>query len=93
MEFEDGIKMIDKGFEKRLKQEYWEMWLTAYPNMTEKTYIPFNEFYNQSKIKRTKVQQSTNNHTKKQDTEEILSMVEQIRLAEINSRKERGVSD
>lgn len=89
MYFKDGIEMIRKGFEKRTKKEYWDMWLTAYPNMTEKTYISFDDFFSKSKTpnNQTTQQSSVNN---KKSKEEILTMAEKIKLADMESRKKRA---
>ena len=49
MEFAEFIVLFAKLKEKELEQRTWELWLAMYPNMTEKTYISFEEMLNTAK--------------------------------------------
>ena len=63
-----GIKLIYKALEKREEQKAWDMWLTLYPRMNEKTYFSFTDFY-KNKLKPISTR----------PTDEILAEVEEIR--------------
>jgi len=45
MPLEDGLEMILKAIKEREKDKAWQLYLTVYPNMEEKTFKPFEEFY------------------------------------------------
>ncbi|TCJ05042.1 hypothetical protein [Cytobacillus praedii] len=49
LEAEEGIALISKAFEKHQEDKAFQLYLSKYPYMTEKTYIPFHEFYNPQK--------------------------------------------
>jgi hypothetical protein len=67
-------RLLKKAREKREKQKAWDMWLTKYQHMDEKTFLPFSEFYR-------KLTQPISTRA----TEDILNEVEEIRRL---SRKE-----
>ncbi|MEZ7173584.1 hypothetical protein [Sporosarcina sp. OR05] len=46
LDFEDGAELIRKAYEKTAEDKAWQMYLTKYQNMTEKSYMPFEDFYN-----------------------------------------------
>ena len=41
----DGIELINKAREKEQEQKVWDMWISLYPNMDKKSFMPFSEFY------------------------------------------------
>jgi hypothetical protein len=63
-----GNKVILREIEKKEEHRAWEMWLTKYPQMDKKSFIPFSKFY--KKIKEPLV------HI---PTEDILKDIEEIR--------------
>ena len=40
-----GIEIIKKAYEKTNENKAWDLYLTKYPHMTEKNYMPFEDFY------------------------------------------------
>jgi len=62
-----GFDLILHAMEKTTEDKAWQMWLTRYPYMTDKTFKPFSEFYESMKQPR---QQST------RPAEEILADAE-----------------
>lgn len=60
-------RLLMKSYEKQKENSAWELYLTIYPNMTEETFIPFEDYYNK---KRMKIRDKTE--------EEILKDVKEI---------------
>lgn len=44
MPYEIGIRQINKAIEEENDSRLWEVWLTVYPNMSEKNFLSFEEF-------------------------------------------------
>ncbi|WP_141709249.1 hypothetical protein [Desulfuribacillus stibiiarsenatis] len=42
------IDLMCKIREKETNQRLWEQWLTLYPNMDEKSFVPFEKFKKQA---------------------------------------------
>lgn len=51
MNVEDGAEMIVKAYEKQAEEKAWSMYLTLYPNMDEKNFVPFDRYYNPNRGK------------------------------------------
>lgn len=66
-----GLKMYTYLFEKQQEQKAWELYISKYQHMDEKTFIPFSKFYESMKPKKIS----------KKSAEEILSDVKKIRKA------------
>lgn len=49
LDFDEGYEIITKAFDKREEEKVWQMWLVLFPNMTEKTFISFNDYYDKLK--------------------------------------------
>ena len=71
----DGIALINKALEKRSEQREWEMWVSLYPNMDKKTFIPFDKFRGKS----NKSANTASVERKKMTKEEILEKAEELR--------------
>lgn len=82
LDFDDAIELIRVALEKKRKQESWEMWLTMYPGMDSKSFVPFDKFY-EDLNKPIKV--SERSETKIVDKEkyviDTIAMAEQIKKA------------
>ena len=83
-DFVDGIEMINQAFQKIDEEKHWQVWLTMYPNMTEKNFVPFDKFYKRGGKNEAKAKVS------KQTPQEIISMAEKIKEAEEKSRKNKS---
>lgn len=46
LEFGDGSDLILKAYEKREEDKAWQLYLARYQHMDEKSFMPFEEFYN-----------------------------------------------
>jgi hypothetical protein len=68
LEFEDFISLIVRAYREREREKAWQMWLSLYPNMDKKTFIPFSEFYKEQ-----------TEPVSRRPKEEILSEAEAIR--------------
>lgn len=69
--WEDGINLINKAIEKRNEQRDWEMWISVYPDMDKKTFVPFEKF---------RGKKQTPGKPKKELTKaEIIAQAEEIR--------------
>ncbi len=44
LDVELGIALIKKAYEKQNENMIWDMWLTKYPWMDEKSFISFSDF-------------------------------------------------
>lgn len=44
MPFERGSDLVAKALEKVQEERAWEMYISVFPNMTEKTYLTFEQF-------------------------------------------------
>ena len=44
MEWKDGLELINKALEKEEEQKDWEVWISIYPDMTEKNFISFRDY-------------------------------------------------
>ncbi|WP_036939441.1 hypothetical protein [Pseudobacteroides cellulosolvens] len=66
----DGIKIINKAEEKREEEKAWQMWLTKFPHMTSKTFIPFSSFFKKAREPQELIKRSA---------EEILQEAKEIR--------------
>jgi hypothetical protein len=44
---ESGIGMIVKAAEETRRERLWDMWLSKYPYMTQKTFVSFDDFCGQ----------------------------------------------
>jgi hypothetical protein len=84
MEYQEGIEMINQAFIKVDEQKHWELWLAMYPNMTEKTYVPFDKFYKIDGLKKS------TKEVKKKTPQEIIAMAEKIKQAEEQSRNKKS---
>lgn len=71
MDFEDGIPLINKAFEKIEEQKAWQMWLIKFQHMDKSNFVEFSKFYKQ--LKKPKVIESEKN------SEELLEMAEKIK--------------
>jgi len=47
-----GVKFIRKAIKEHREKKMWEMWLSLYPHMTEKTYISFEDYKGQFEPKK-----------------------------------------
>lgn len=63
-----GIDLCNKALEKEQEKRAWDIWLTRYPNMTDKTFVPFDEFFKPSE----------KNEAPKRTDEEVLTDAENI---------------
>lgn len=45
LSFEEGIELIQKAIEKQAEERAFQLYVARYPWMTEKDFIPFEEFY------------------------------------------------
>lgn len=45
-----GTKLIYKIIEDTKKKQAWEIWVSCYPHMEGKNFVPFEKFYNQQAI-------------------------------------------
>jgi len=68
LEFNDFLQLVIKAFKEREKERFWQTWLTLYPNMDQKNFIPFSQFYQDQT-------EPINNRPK----EEMLSEADKIR--------------
>ncbi len=91
LDFEDGVEIIKEALEQRRKQEHWDIYLSKYPNMTEKTFIPFDKFYKRHDVATMSTESVVN---KKVDNKEYainaISLAEQIKQAHM---KQKGDKD
>jgi hypothetical protein len=71
MPYEQGIEVINKAAQKHDEDLMWQMWLSVYPNMDEKSFVPFSKFR----------QGLLNNKpaTSSETTEELISKAEKIK--------------
>jgi hypothetical protein len=76
----DGIELINKAILKQRERQEWEMWLTLYPNMDKKNFIPFEKF---------KSKQRTGKPKKILSNNEIIEKAEEIR--KLHQGKHEGV--
>jgi hypothetical protein len=77
----NGIELINKAREKESERSAWEMWLTLYPNMDKKNFIPFSKFYQKQTEPQIRKATLTN--------EEIIAKNEELRLA--HQGKHKGI--
>lgn len=81
LSWQDGIKLINKALEKQTEQRDWDMWISIYPNMDKKSFIPFEKF----RGKKQNLIKKENNLTKN----EIIERAEEIR--KLHQGKHEGV--
>jgi glycerol-3-phosphate O-acyltransferase len=73
LNWDTGAELIIKALKKTEEDKAWDMWLTLYPNMDKKTFIPFSDFFKQSTTKQVAKTPQTK--------DEILAKAEELRLA------------
>lgn len=78
MPFKRFIQLIDKVLKKESEERIWQMWLARYPNMTENTYISFEDF-------RNKAMTPKKNKNNQQSTEELIEMAEKVKQADLKA--------
>ena len=71
MDAEDGIDLMNKAFEKRNENKFWEIYLTIYPSMTTKNFVSFEEFYKPAEEERREIEDKTKSEIL-EDVKEIL---------------------
>ena len=69
----DGIELTNKARKNEEEKKSWDMWLTLYLKMDEKTFMPFSEFYKKNITKQVKKVEQTK--------EDIVAKAEELRLA------------
>ena len=74
MQIKQGIDLIYKAYEQERDLKLWQMWLTLFPNMTEKDFISFSEYKN-------KVIDKTSNSGKQQTDEQMMAMCRMLNAA------------
>ena len=42
-------RLLGRAYEKKLENKMWDLYVVKYQHMDEKTYKPFEEFYNPNK--------------------------------------------
>ena len=62
------MKLVIKASREKEKEKAWQMWVSIYPNMDEKTFLPFSSFYKEQ-----------TEPVSSRDKEDILSEAEKIR--------------
>lgn len=69
------IDLVIKAIEKDAEDRLWEQWLAELPNMTEKTFIPFQK-YRDKRFKRNTADVNTDKTDEEilQDADNILKM-------------------
>lgn len=72
----DGIEIINQAINKVDEDKHWQVWLTMYPNMTEKTFVPFEKFYKRGGKEKPKSKVSN------KTPEEIMEMANKIRKSD-----------
>jgi len=70
LDVDEFVRLINKSLEKQEERKAWEMWLTLYPNMNKKNFMPFSEFFNMQK-----------QTISKRPKEDILEEAERIRAS------------
>lgn len=74
MQIKQGIDLIYKAYEQERDLKLWQMWLTLFPNMTEKDFISFSEYKN-------KVIDKTSDSGKQQTDEQMMAMCRMLNAA------------
>jgi hypothetical protein len=69
LDIDEFIPLITKAVEKREERKAWEMWLMKYQHMDENSFVPFSQFYKNSR-KQT---------ISKRSAEEMIAEAEEIR--------------
>lgn len=44
MELDEFLPLLETAEEKEQEERLWQMWVSVYPNMDRKSYIPFEKF-------------------------------------------------
>ena len=77
LDYELGIKLINKALEKQQEDRMWLLYAGIYPNMDKKTFVPFEKFFKKPKdIKVSKrpaeeiLQEAMEIHAKIKDTQQ-----------------------
>lgn len=81
LDWRDGLNLINKAIEKRKEEREWDMWISLYPKMDKKSFIPFEKFC--GKKKHIKI------HKKELTKQEIIEQAEEIR--KLHQGKHEGV--
>lgn len=66
-----GIEFTNKASQERQKERLFSIWLSKYPYMTDKTFVPFEQFFEQCAPQKAVLPKRT--------TEEILSEAHEFR--------------
>lgn len=83
LSWEDGIGLINKAFEKQDEQRDWEMWVSIYPQMDKKSFVPFGKFRSKKHFAPNIVK------NKAMTKDEILEKAEEVR--KLHQGKHEGV--
>lgn len=89
MDFMFGHEVVVKALQKEQDERAWEMYLSIYPNMSEKSYMSFEQFKEKAK-KGKGAKTDASDLTKKPDTRstaDIISMAERIKQADMKQRQ------
>ncbi len=89
LDWEEGVDLILKIYEKNYEQREWEMWISLYPTMDDKTFVSFSDF-------KSKLRPSINTIKKPESKEEIISKSEAIKnlhkMKKLNESLKEGES-
>lgn len=80
----DGVILITRALEQTIEDKLWQVWVSAYPHMDEKSYKSFDRFLSEAKQKQLQRSQP------KITAEEVIAKAERIKQADQRQRKEGG---
>lgn len=69
--YQNGIELVNKASQEQQKERLFSIWLSKYPYMTDKTFVPFEQFFEQCTPQKAVLPKRT--------TEEILSEAQAFR--------------
>ena len=72
--FETGIMFIKKALEEEKDSIIWQMWLSVYPHMTEKTFISYSDY-------KKRLLKSSEASSHQQTDEEMMAMCKMLNAA------------
>lgn len=80
LDYDTGISLINKAYEKTIEQHDWDLYISIYPNMDKDSFISFEQFKNKKKL---------NNKQTSMSNEDILKKAEEVK--KIHQGKHEGV--
>jgi hypothetical protein len=84
LEGDEAISIYMKHVEKETEGRVWDHWLAIRPNMTDKTFVPYNEFLNRHGI--IAFEEQKKKMDSKRTKEDILAKAQRINAAHLQQK-------